>query len=89
MNLTEKELIEEKFKNVYLRIDSNHSEVKLLLEQILNQTLKTNGRVTSLEEQTEYVRLIPKYKKIIGLAILGLFTLFSSFGILGLIKSMI
>lgn len=85
LDSTDKELIEEKFKNVYLRIDSNHKELMIYLEKILEQTSKTNGRVAILEKETEYVRIIPRYKKVVGLAFIGLITLLSSLGVIGLL----
>lgn len=49
-----KETIDEKFRGVYSRIDANNETTHILLKQILEQTQKTNGRVTKLEsEMTE------------------------------------
>lgn len=89
LNPVDKELIEEKFKNVYLKIETNHNEVRLYLEKILEQVQKTNGRVTTLEKETEPFRIIPKYKKAVGLMLVGLYTVLSSLGIIALFKKMI
>lgn len=91
-----KELIDEKFKGVHARIDanyenleikqdSNHDEVKAVLKQILDQTKKTNGRVTELEGSSvdleefnklandlNFFRVIGKYPKMAMLAVFGL-----------------
>ena len=46
---TQKELIEEKFKGVYLHQEVNFSSIAETLARIEAQTTKTNGRVTELE----------------------------------------
>ena len=50
---TQKELIEEKFKGVYLHQQAGFDLINQKLIQILEQTTKTNGRVNTLE-QTRY-----------------------------------
>lgn len=56
MSLMDKELIQEKFRGVYARLDANnqllHQELKFiteLLQKTHDQTSQTNGRVTRLE----------------------------------------
>ncbi len=46
---TQKELIEEKFKGVYLHQEVNFTSISETLARIETQTTKTNGRVTELE----------------------------------------
>ena len=46
---TQKELIEEKFKGVYLHQEVNFSLIAETLARIEAQTTKTNGRVMELE----------------------------------------
>lgn len=48
-NCTQKELIEEKFKGVYLHQEVNFQSISEALIRIESQTTKTNGRVTELE----------------------------------------
>jgi hypothetical protein len=38
-----------------LKLDNNHDEFKLILNQILEQTTKTNGRVTKLESKVDHI----------------------------------
>ena len=82
----DKELIEEKFKNVRAEINSNHVETTLLLKQILEQAKRTNGRVTVLEEETRFMRNITKYPKLTWLALLGVILLIYAENILGFLK---
>jgi hypothetical protein len=83
----DKELIEEKFKNVRAEINSNHMETTMLLKQILDQAKRTNGRVTVLEEETRFARNITKYPKLTWLAILGAIALVYAENILGFLKT--
>lgn len=46
---TQKELIEEKFRGVYLHQETNFNNICETLARIELQTTKTNGRVTELE----------------------------------------
>jgi hypothetical protein len=78
-------LDKEKFGRVYDRIESNHNEVLFKLEKILEQTTKTNGRVTLLEAETRFIRAITRYPKIAVLAFIGLITLFNLDNILTVI----
>lgn len=99
MNPVDKELIEEKFKNVYLSIEKNHNETTILLEKILEQTLKTNGRVTEIEDhyvvkedflkerkETHFFRTLTKYPKLTLFAVIGIASLISTAGAQLLIK---
>lgn len=56
MTKDDKQLLDEMIKGVNARIDSTHEIVMLQLEQILEQTKKTNGRVTKLEQETTFWR---------------------------------
>lgn len=49
MTQPEKELMEEKFKGVYARLDANNELIHATLARIETQVLKTNGRVNCLE----------------------------------------
>ena len=49
-NCTQKELIEEKFRGVYLHQQAGFDLLNQKLDLVLEQTKKTNGRVTKLEE---------------------------------------
>lgn len=51
MKLEERELIEEKFKGVYLHQESNFNLINERLLHILEQTTKTNGKVINLTER--------------------------------------
>ena len=79
----EEQLEMERFKGVYAKIesnneavnkkiDSNHNETQLILRQNLDQTIKTNGRVTKLENETQFFRTIGKYPRMAMLAVVGL-----------------
>ena len=72
MQKPERELIEEKFKGVYLHQQSNFDLINQKLEQIHKQTLKTNGRVTAIEEQTKISRFLESKPVFLLLIILGL-----------------
>lgn len=52
MNKDDSCLIDEMFRGVRAEIKAKDDIIMLKLEQILEQTTKTNGRVTKLEEQT-------------------------------------
>jgi len=78
MQDTEKQLIEEKFRGVYARLDSNNDLVHERLKQLIDlqkktheQALKTNGRVNALEKQTIIVRWMSE-KPLRFFAIIGL-----------------
>ena len=49
MTKLEHDLINEKFKGVYARLDANNELIHATLARIEEQTKKTNGRVTALE----------------------------------------
>lgn len=72
MQKEEKELIEEKFKGVYLHQQSNFDFINEKLEQIYKQTQMTNGRVTTLECQTKIVRFFESKPIMLLLVLLGI-----------------
>lgn len=93
----QQELEKERFKGVYKtidanyelvneKIDTNHKETTIILKQILEQTKKTNGRVTCLEEETRFTRTVTKYPKLSALAFVGLIVVGVATGIVGIIK---
>jgi hypothetical protein len=45
------------------------------LDRILEQTTRTNGRVTSVENDIDFIRVLKKYKWMFGLLILGVYLL--------------
>jgi hypothetical protein len=82
----QEKLESERFRGVYSKIDANYTIVndKLdhiheltmeKLEKILDQTTKTNGRVTLLEKETRFSRTITKYPKLSMLAVIGIIAL--------------
>ena len=93
MQKQERELIEEKFKGVYLHQQSNFDLINQKLEQIHDQTKKTNGRVTSLEgDFTDYkkdmifLHYISKKPILLALIVLGIIFLASILDINDLFK---
>jgi len=72
MDVMDKELIDEKLKLIYLTIEKNHLESALKQDRILEQVLKTNGRVTCLERETAFITFLTKNPKMIILSVLGL-----------------
>ena len=58
MQKTERELIEEKFKGVYLHQQANFDLMNEKLEQIYKQTVLTNSNVARLEKETKVVRFL-------------------------------
>lgn len=102
------QLERERFKSVYLKIDSNyeltnkkidanHNEVKIILNQILDQTKRTNGRVTKIEDvtipllkedlekekaETSFIRFMTKNKKVAIFSIIGVIALFFAINVL-------
>jgi hypothetical protein len=86
MNAGDKELIEEKFKGVYLHQTANFDSISNKLEQILEQTKLTNGRVTKLEVQLRVVRFFSTNPKITLLTFLGILFIVSVFDIKDIIS---
>lgn len=81
MQQSEKQLIDEKFRGVYSRLDANNELIHQQLKQLIDlqektheQALKTNGRVTSLEKQTLVIRWITekpfRFIGVIGIAMI-------------------
>lgn len=58
MQKEERELIQEKFKGVYLHQESNFNLINEKLEQIYKQTSLTNSRVNKLEDKMSKLKLI-------------------------------
>ena len=50
-----KSMVEALDTTLKLKLDSNHDEFRLILNQILEQTTKTNGRVTKLEGKVDKI----------------------------------
>ena len=93
MKVDERELIEEKFKGVYLHQESNFNLINEKLSHILEQTTKTNGRVTCLEndfkeykKEMTFVNYLSKNPVILALILLGVLFLASYLDIKDLIK---
>jgi hypothetical protein len=53
MTPMEHELLEQKFKGVYQKMDDNNTLILFKLERILEQTTRTNGRVSKIEEERD------------------------------------
>lgn len=53
MTPTEHELLEQKIKGVYQKMDDNNTLILFKLERILEQTTRTNGRVTKIEDERD------------------------------------
>lgn len=78
MTTAERELIEEKFSGVHAMMQANndinhmqHTALMESVEKVLQQALKTNGRVTSIEKETRFFRFVERNPKIsIGLGML-------------------
>jgi hypothetical protein len=83
-----RELIDEKFKGVHARIDASHDIIMLELRAIKEQTMKTNGRVTCLENETKFTRMMERRPVMIVIFILGIITLYGVVEISGLIEIM-
>jgi hypothetical protein len=75
MNDMDEKLIDEKLKLIYLTIESNHKETTIKQDHILEQVLETNGRVTSLEQETLFTRFFTKNPKIFVFTIIGFLVL--------------
>ncbi|HAN19617.1 MAG: hypothetical protein A2X13_14745 [Bacteroidetes bacterium GWC2_33_15] len=89
MKQEERELIEEKFRGVYLHQENNFNLINEKLSHILEQTTKTNGRVTVLECETKSVRFFSKKPLFFVLILLGLMLLASTMNFAELVKLLI
>ena len=100
MTKAEKELIEEKFTGIHALIQANydvnniqHNALMEKLEAVHCQALKTNGRVTNLENETKFFRYLqrnPKASVIIGiLLVLGSISAISIIGYKTIIEKII
>ena len=86
MQKAERELIEEKFKGVYLHQQSNFDLMSEKLDQIHKQTLLTNGRVSKVECETKVVRFFESNKIILIIFLLGIFFAATYFDLKDFIK---
>lgn len=103
MTASERELIEEKFKGVYLHLQTNFDNLNDKTDQVLKQATLTNSRVNKLEEKClitdkkieqhiedeQFIMFFSKNPKILLLAILGVFALFKFPEIIEVIKTLI
>lgn len=65
----------QRLDSVIVQMNSGFEVIVAKLESVLIQVTKTNGRVTKLEEDTDFIRVVKKYKWMVGLILLGLGTL--------------
>ena len=63
MNQTEKDLINEKFRGVYSRLDANDESIHNKLDLIWEEVKETNLRVTKLEDETAFWRWMQRKPK--------------------------
>lgn len=71
----EHENLRQEIRIILIQMDSNFDVMNERLEAILEQTKKTNGRVTSLESVTEVLRIVFKYKWLFALIVIGVYNL--------------
>lgn len=64
----EKDDIKELFD---IKLQSLHDNLGIKLDAILEQTKKTNGRVSRLEDETRIARFAQKYPKLAVAALIG------------------
>jgi hypothetical protein len=81
MTKQEKEFINVKIDVLNERIESGNNIILLELDLIKQQTIKTNGRVTCLEEETKVVRFFSKRPVLAFLIFIGIILLI---GVIGL-----
>lgn len=97
MTKEDKEIIDLKFKGLKAEIRTNHDmEMQKIeanhglqmqkLENILNQAMNTNGRVTKVEKETRTVRFFARQPIMLILVIIGILFLLSMFDLPTIIK---
>ena len=65
-----RELIEEKFRGCYARMDSNFELIHQKLGSIEKQTTLTNNRVTKVEDNLLEYKFFQKYPKLFAIVII-------------------
>lgn len=86
MQKAERELLEEKFKGVYLHQQANFDLMNEKLQQIHAQTLLTNGRLTKAEKETRVIRFFESKPIYFFLILIGLLVLVSYLDLQDLLK---
>lgn len=81
-------LIEEIVKRIEDRISNNDESINRRLQQILEQTTKTNGRVSKIEQETAIGRWFER-KPVRFILILIIFLMLSAEGMRSIIQSFI
>jgi hypothetical protein len=76
-NLVEHVEMRQDIKGLSVEMRAEFEVVNLTLEKILEQAQKTNGRVTVLETDVDFIRILRKYKWLFALVILGIYQLFN------------
>lgn len=70
--------IQEQMGNVITQMNSGFEIMENRLNDILKQTKKTNGRVAELEDTTDFIKVLKKYKWLLVLTLIGIYTIFDT-----------
>jgi len=68
----EHEAIQAQIKGISLQISANFDEIGWKINEILAEAKKTNGRIKALEELTDIIKILKKYKWLLLLSIISI-----------------